>query len=127
MTTVQQVITKTQLLRDEFVTIKNDIQQVVEKQRGGDLGENRDLENEIQTYKTKFEEEESKLQALGGKTRKQTLQEFVLLFFWISYAVFTVSAGLYSYRTTGSSAAQKMVGILFLLALVITAVLIRYA
>lgn len=126
MVTVQQIITKTQLLRDEFLVIRNDIEQTVEK-TGSTSSEARDIDSEIQTYKTQFEEEESKLQALGGKTRKQTLQEFVLLFFWISYAVFGVSAGLYTYRTGGSSAAQKMVGVLFLLALVITAVLIRYA
>ena len=41
------------------------------------------LKDESTNYDTQFEEEESKIQAMGGKTRKQTLQEFVLFFFYL--------------------------------------------
>ncbi len=124
MSRIEQIVNQATKIRDDLIGARERILSLTIR---SDQSEERDVKDETRKYETLFEEEESKLQALGGKTRKQTLQEFVLLFFWISYAVFTISVGLYTSRTQGTGAAQKMVGILILVALVITAILIRYA
>lgn len=121
---IEQIVNQATKIRDDLIGVRERILSLTIR---SDQSEERDVKDETRKYETLFEEEESRLQALGGKTRKQTLQEFVLLFFWISYAVFAISVGLFTSRTQGSSAAQKMVGILVLGAFVITAILIRYA
>ena len=73
----------------------------------------------------KFEEAEYKVQASGGKSRKQTLQEFVILFFFVAYAAFTVSLVLYG-RALGVSIA-KIFGIMAFSLLMISGIIIRYA
>ena len=85
----------------------------------------RDLKAKQEEYERQFVEKEAELQALGGRSRKQTLQEFVLLFFYISYLIFTVSAVLYTRQTGGSS--QKIGLLLLAILLVVTGILIRYA
>jgi hypothetical protein len=92
------------------------------------------FQNEIRQMKyastahdTQFEEEEAKLQASGKKTRQQTLQEFVLLFFFCSYSIFTAAICLYSYLEKGMVEVPKILGILFLLGLVIAGLIIRLA
>ena len=92
------------------------------------------FQNEIRHMKyastahdTLFEEEEAKLQASGKKTRQQTLQEFVILFFFCSYALFTAAICLYSYLEKGMVEVPKILGILFLLGLVIAGLIIRLA
>jgi len=77
------------------------------------------------TYDRKFEEAQYKFQANGGKTRKQTLQEFVILFFFVGYALFTVSLVLYA-RATGGSPGMLFGGMLFLM-FIITGIIVRYA
>ncbi len=123
-TRIEQIVNQATKIRDELIGARERILSFTVR---SEETEERDVKDETRKYETLFEEEEAKLQALGGKTRKQTLQEFVLLFFWISYAVFTISVGLFTSRTQGTGAAQKIVGILVLVALVITAILIRYA
>ena len=122
MPTVQEVKDQAIKIRDILVSLEGDFRKLNQKE----VVSSREMTDKINSYNTMFEEEEARLQALGGKTRKQTLQEFVLLFFFISYAVFTVSISLYTYRTQGGSATQKMVGTLLLLALIISGILIRY-
>ncbi len=55
-------------------------------------------------YDRKFQELESSYDRQGGKTRKQTLQEYVIMLFYISYFVLTISYALYSSTIIGSSA-----------------------
>ncbi len=74
-------------------------------------GQTKTLNQQAEQYNREFEEEQAKFAALGGKTRKQTLQEFVLLFFFVSYLLFIVAMATYSSVTEGSSAAAKMIGI----------------
>ena len=83
------------------------------------------LTQEAATYDRKFEEEQYKFQANGGKSRKQTLQEFVILFFFVGYALFTVSLIMYG-KTVGISTAKIFFGMLFGL-LMISGIIIRYA
>jgi lipopolysaccharide export LptBFGC system permease protein LptF len=83
------------------------------------------LNEEAATYDRKFEEAQYKFQASGGKSRKQTLQEFVIFFFFVAYALFTVSLILYA-QAAGISTAKIFGGMLFLM-FIIAGIIIRYA
>jgi hypothetical protein len=92
------------------------------------------LKNEIKElaqkeseYNVLFQEEEARRQAMGGKSRKQTLQEFVLLFFFVSLAVFALSMALYSASTGGLLSAVKILGLSLIIALIVSAIIIKYA
>lgn len=83
------------------------------------------LAREKEVYDSQFVEEESLAQAMGGKSRQQTLQEFVLLFFFVAYGILTISLTLTAFRTEGGTAAVKIFGMMSLISLVIAAFLIR--
>ena len=83
------------------------------------------LKEEADTYDRKFEEEQYKFLLNGGKSRKQTLQEFVILFFFVSYALLTVSFIVFG-NATGISTAKIFFGMLFIL-LMISGIILRYA
>jgi hypothetical protein len=83
------------------------------------------LNQQAAEYDRQFEEAQYKFQASGGKSRKQTLQEFVILFFFVGYALFTISLILYG-QAVGISTAKIFGGMLFLL-LIITGIIVRYA
>ena len=86
------------------------------------------LKDQATNYDSQFEEEEAKLQAMGGKTRKQTLQEFVLLFFYISAVLFSVSVLVYTQIVEQNSKKTTQMAIaLFFILFVTTGILIRYA
>jgi len=73
----------------------------------------------------KFEEEHSKVGPSGGKTRKQSLQEFVLLLFFVSYGILVVALSLYMQRIGGS--VLKIVALMTFMLLMIVAIILRYA
>ena len=79
-------------------------------------------------YDAKFLEEQFPYQK-SPKKRRQTLQEFVLLFFYISLAIFSLSVTLYAFLENGQSysAAAKAFGLCIVLCIAITAILIRVA
>lgn len=83
------------------------------------------LKEEADTYDRKFEEEQYKFLLNGGKSRKQTLQEFVILFFFVSYALLTVSFIVFG-NAMGISTAKIFFGMLFIL-LMISGIILRYA
>jgi hypothetical protein len=85
----------------------------------------RDFKQKADSYDRQFEEEESRLQAYGGKTRKQTLQEFVLLFFFVAYGILTVSFALYANRAGMDS--QKILGIMLFMAFILAGIIVSYA
>lgn len=88
----------------------------------------RTMKNEQDKYNTLFEEEESIVQAMGGRTRMQTLQEFVLTFFYIGFVLFAISISLYYYVTTGAIKEMfKAIGVMTFIALLVTGFLIRYS
>jgi hypothetical protein len=87
----------------------------------------KELQNQAAAYDREFEEEKSRQTAMGGKGRAQTLQEFVLLFFYVSYLILTVSLTIFMYTTSSSADTAKMFfGMLFIL-LVISGILIVYS
>jgi len=87
----------------------------------------RDMHSEANAYDREFEEEEAAAQVLGGKTRMQTLQEFVLLFFFVAYGIFTASIVLNTFARGQQSEALKIVGIMALVLLLIVCFIIQLA
>lgn len=85
----------------------------------------REFKEKANSYDRQFEEEESRLQAFGGKTRKQTLQEFVLLFFFVAYGILTVAFILYA-NQVGMDTKKILASMVFIL-LVLTAIIVTYA
>jgi ABC-type transport system involved in cytochrome bd biosynthesis fused ATPase/permease subunit len=85
----------------------------------------REFKQNAESYDRRFEEEESRLQAFGGKTRKQTLQEFIILFFFLAYGIMTVAFLLYANRV-GLDTTKILAAMVFIL-LVLTAIIVSYA
>jgi hypothetical protein len=86
------------------------------------------LNSQADIYDQEFEQEEAKIQAMGGKTRAQTLQEFVLLFFYISLLLLIISITIYTFATTKNiKETLKVFGMLAFSAFIITGLLIRSA
>jgi hypothetical protein len=85
----------------------------------------REFKETADSYDRQFEEEESRLQAFGGKSRKQTLQEFVLLFFFVAYGILTVAFVLYA-NQAGMDTKKILAAMVFIL-LVLTGIIVTYA
>jgi hypothetical protein len=79
-------------------------------------------------YDSKFVEEKYP-EHKSFKQRKQSLEEFVLLFFYISYAIFAFAMSISSFVDNGNSYASAVACLLFfgLMSILITGLLIRYA
>ena len=86
----------------------------------------RDLKQEEKKYDQDFREQQAIVNSRGGKTREQTLQEFVLVFFYIGFALLSVSLAAYVSIQNGGSAG-KVIGIMAFIGLMITGIIIRYA
>jgi hypothetical protein len=84
----------------------------------------REFKESADTYDRQFEEEESRLQAYGGKSRKQTLQEFILLFFFVAYGILTIAFLLYA-NQFGFDTKKILAAMVFIL-LVLTAMIVTY-
>lgn len=84
--------------------------------------------SEKSIYDSKFLEEQYPYQKTP-KRRIQTLQEFVLLFFYISLGIFSVALIIFTFLENGQSysEAAKMLGLCVILFLAVTAILIRVA
>lgn len=136
MATVRSFADRVQNCIDELTSLKSKISDSYDSLSNTDVSQKRtlkqskesnDLQQEVDMYDRLFEEEEAKLQAFGGKTRAETLQEFVLLFFFVGYGIFIVSMALLAMSTQGSTAALKIIGLLIFCLLLISGILIRYA
>jgi len=88
----------------------------------------RDLKEEQTKYDKMFEDEQKKLSDSGGKTREQTLQEFVILFFYIGYIILSITIAIFFYtRTQSTMDVIKILGLMFFIGLAITALILRLA
>ena len=74
-----------------------------------------------------YEEEIHKREALGGRSRKQTLQEFVILFFFVSFVLLVVSIALRAGTIEGRGASIKIMGLGAMALLIVSALILRYA
>ena len=98
------------------------------KSSGGIKSQIESLNSQADIYDQQFEQEEAKIQAMGGKTRAQTLQEFVLLFFYISLLLLIISITIYTFATTKNvKETLKVFGILAFSAFILTGLLMRSA
>ena len=86
-----------------------------------------DFNEKAATDDQQFVEEQARLDARGGKTRKQSLQEFVLLFFFVAYGLLTVALVLLANYTGGSSQAWKTFGLMLFIVFIVAGIIIRYA
>ena len=86
-----------------------------------------EFKEEAGAYDTQFVEEESKRAGFGGKSRKQSLQEFVLLFFYVAASLLTCALVLYSFTNGNPAAAAQVFLVMCFATLVVTAIIIRYA
>ena len=136
MATVRSFADRVQTILDELTSLKSNISDSFDRLSNTELSQRRilrqskeanDLEQEADKYDRLFEEEEARLQIFGGKTRAETLQEFVLLFFFVGYGIFIVSMGLLAMATQGTTAALKIIGLLLFCLLLISGIMIRYA
>jgi hypothetical protein len=104
---------------------------LIQENRKRDLKINSDIVNvkeERKKYDTMFEEEETKIQTSGGKSRKQTLQEFVLLFFYVSFILLIVSLGaFYAIQTQSTPQTVKIVLLLLGILLTVSSLIFKYA
>lgn len=92
------------------------------------------MKNQINTFleqaatdDQQFEEEQARLQGYGGKTRKQSLQEFVLLFFFVAFGILTVALVLMTNYTSGSTQAWKTFGLMLFIIMIVTGIILRYS
>lgn len=129
--TVKTYLDKVVAFDSELTYLQRSIQNSFSKKSTYDLTQNSEiqhLKDQEQTYDRKFHDAEVELSTLGGKTRKQTLQEFVLLFFTISFLVVAIAACLFTYTTTQNVVETlKLAGVFVLVGFVGTGLMIQYA
>ena len=135
MTTVGQLSTRIKAIQDELtITVSSMTNSYNLNTRGtsSDSISSATKQSEIKSLNAKadaankkFEQAQYKFKASGGKSRKQTLQEFVILFFFVAYAAFTVSLILYGAAVGVST--LKIFGVMAFALLMISGIIIRYA
>jgi ABC-type multidrug transport system fused ATPase/permease subunit len=132
MTSVAQLSNKVQEYITKIISVSSSITDSYNSLSKSDNGQAQQgqatidaLNEQASTYDRKFEEEQYKFQLNGGKSRKQTLQEFVILFFFVAYAVFTVSLMLYA--KTINASVGKVFGYMTFALFIITGIIVRYA
>lgn len=124
-------------MTDELTSLKTSVTSSFNAfpRRGGAVGvqdtqmkkEIADFNEKAETDDQQFVEEQARLDVRGGKTRKQSLQEFVLLFFFVAYGLLTVALVLLANYTGGSSQAWKTFGLMLFTVLIVAGIIIRYA
>jgi len=114
-------------------TLVDELKQAINENANGDSSallfkhEVLEMKRAARAHDVMFEEEEANAQVKGKKTRRQTLQEFILLFFYCSYAILSAAIVMYAYIEKGSSNALGVTGMMIVLAFVITGFIIRLA
>jgi len=125
--TVQQLADRVKVLSDKLMILNSETSGAYDSlQKPVKILSSKEYTESAANYDRLFQEEEAKLQAMGGKTRKQTLQEFVLLFFFVSFGVFTVALALMVKLQSGTAAAVKICVAMFIILLVASALVMRY-
>ena len=135
MTTVEQLAARVKSLITTLTPIYANLPDAYDAFKDGSVGveqtklerEIRDMGEKASAYNQDFVEEEAKLQALGGKTRRQTLQEFVLLFFFVAFGIFTASLALSSYAQGEQTQAIKIIGVMIVIGILSCGVILQMA
>jgi len=127
--TINKLIDQATTIRDSLHIFKSKIDDTNNKLDAAQVKQQVDLntiKNDKKIYDSKFLEEQFPYQT-KTKQRRQTLQEFVLLFFYISLAIFCIAMMINAYLENGQdySVAVKILGLFVVIAFAITAILIR--
>ena len=129
--TVKTYLDRVVAFDSELTYLQRSIQNSFSKKSTYDLSQQSEIQNlkdEEQTFDRKFNDVHEELTALGGKTRQQTLQEFVILFFYISFLVVAIAACLFTYTTSQNIIETlKLAGMFVLIGFVGTGLLIQYS
>lgn len=126
-TRVQNIIDKLTILTSE-ISASYDNNLSIAKKEIGAVVQNQitDYSEKTEMYNRLFQEAEYEIQNSGGKTRQQTLQEYVILLFFSAYAVFFITVFIYSNMFYGlEKTIQIAVGLLLLL-IPIVVLMIKY-
>lgn len=129
MTSKQALLTEVDGYIKELSYLTEDIQKSLQTKPSVTFqSEIKELQEEAESLNREFQDQEKQLQAMGGKTRHQTLQEFVILFFYISLFIITIVVTMFVYITRQSVMdAFKIFGLMLFGIFLISGFLIRYA
>lgn len=86
----------------------------------------KDFREKTQMYNRLFQEEEINLQKNGGKTRQDTLQEYMLTFFFLAYAIFLKAVFSYVYIYGGYGKAMQITAILTIMLIPMIFIMVKY-
>lgn len=130
MTSVQDFANDIKSIIDEIALIRDTItinsERMLKEEYDPINREISDLKEKEEIYNREF----LNVKGIEGDSqkRKQTLQEYVLLFFIVSYIIFSISVLLWIYiKTQSVTSVLKISGIFFLLLIVISTFVLRYA
>jgi len=84
-----------------------------------------EFKQEAGAYDAQFDEEQSK-RTFGSKSRKQSLQEFVLLFFYVAIVLLTCALILYSFTNGNPLVSIQIFLSMVFITLVLSVIIIRY-
>lgn len=117
---------------EDIISLKNNISYAhtsVKSSKEDELvlqQQNKDFKEKTQMYNRLFQEEEIKLQKNGGNTREDSLQEYMLAFFFLSYAIFLKATFSYVYIYGGYGKAMQITTVLTLMILPIVFIMVKY-
>ncbi len=86
----------------------------------------KDFREKTQMYNRLFQEEEVNLQKNGGKTRQDTLQEYMLTFFFLAYAIFLKALFSYVYIYGGYGKAMQITAIFTIMIIPVIFIMAKY-
>ena len=86
----------------------------------------KDFREKTQMYNRLFQEEEVNLQKNGGKTRQDTLQEYMLAFFFLAYAIFLKAVFSYVYIYGGYGKAMQITAIFTIMIIPVIFIMVKY-
>ena len=132
MPTVAELVTRVQTIVTELTVLKNKISEaypiyIQPSYKNTSVVMEQDYNSKAAMYDRLFQEKEGALQASGGRTRKQTLQEYILTFFFVSFTILAISLSLLSTTLTGFiGKGMQVFGLMFIIAILSAGLIIRY-
>lgn len=131
---VEDLIQRVRTLAEELTILKQGISESYDGYAKEQLGyEDTSVEKQIQelntqkkTYDRRFQEKEAQFQVLGGKSRRQTLQEYTLLLFFTSYFVFSISFAIWASVREGWMKGAQLFGILCVILVPVCGIMLKF-
>lgn len=129
MATVGNLVKRVESILSELKTLETKISESYEKYIGksGSALEKSledDYISKANMYDRLFQEQEAELQASGGKSRAQTLQEYILLLFFVAFAILSITITVFAQTTSGRG--WQVFGLMFLIIILSSGFIMRY-